>query len=774
MKYLILFSLVFIYSTYNAQGSYKISGRIIDAQSNEAISFASIGLFNSADSVLIKGTVSDSMGHFKFDEIEGLYFIKVEFLGYSAYQIEEFSLSQNISLPEIRLKSSSELLETIEIKGEKSSVEYHMDKRIFNVGKDLTSKGGNATDILGNVPSVNVTASGEISLRGNSGVRILINGKASVLTQNGGLETIPSENIERVEVITNPSAKYDAEGTAGIINIVLKKNKKMGYSSSLQLSGGIPDDNVINYNANLKGDRINFFSNFRYGKHRYEGYGVSERIDFNNNEIVSVLNQNVIRERSRKVLTIYGGGDYYIDSLNTLTLSYYHRNNLSQNSIEYAFTESDSLNMVFSSALENYREPQIASQIELVYEKNFAKKGKNFRLNMQYDFWNDDENERVESHSDIFNEGRSFELRSRDIESSDDFIIQSDLSLPLLNNQLIELGVKGEFRRIDSDYSVWEDEELVDSLNNILQYYESIVGTYLQFGNRVNKWNYQFGLRGEYSYTHSRDLKDEFITDKKYFQIFPSASLNYALSEAAQLQLSYSRRIRRPRFWQLNPFGGIADLRNRRIGNPDLNPMYSNIIEFGSNFSKGKLSFNPVVYAMTSNNIFQNEVNRVEDLLLTKSVNAGREEAIGFELNTSYSATKSIRLRHELNVYAYRQSGLFTISDQSLFSRLNANFRSKNSSIQVSMNFQQGGRNGQFEIKDQYWMNIAANHDFLGERASVSFNVRNVLDSRNNLESIFGEDYRLESENVWAGRRFRVNVTYRLNRNRNHRDRLPD
>lgn len=753
-----------------------LRGKVVEKNSQQPLEFATVILSNPTQPQQLTGATTDQQGQFSLKARPGTYTLRVEFIGFKTYEQTNFVLKNSQQLPTISLREDATALDEVEVIAEKSTTEYKLDKRVFNVGKDLLSKGGSVNDILNNVPSVNVDVEGGISLRGNPNVRILINGKPSVLTNNNGLEQIPSESIEKVEVITNPSAKYDAEGTAGIINIILKKNKKGGFGSSLQLNTGIPDNHGINYNINYKQDKFNLFSNLRYRHMGFNGYSSLNRTDFVNGTPNSYLDRLTSNRTDYRVFNLYLGSDYYINDKNTLTLSYYHRSNVIKNKVDYDIQLRDANRQVTQSFAntENYREPQKANQLEINYVKDFDKKGQKLTVNFQFDWWNDDENETVFERQLLPTAVQS-SLSTRDIESSQDFLFQSDFRLPVHKKSHIEMGIKGEVRFIDSDYTVKDNNIVLDRFTNLLEYHEGIYGAYIQYGNREGKLQYLLGLRAEHSNTGSTDRKGAFETDKKYTNLFPTVHLTYNFSSSNNLQLSYSRRIRRPRFWQLNPFGGYTDRRNYRIGNPDLNPMFTNSFELGSLKRWKKVTINPSVYFQHTTNLFETQVFIAADgALVSKPVNSGTEDRLGAELALRYSPLKWLRLSSEINYFGFQQRGLFNTKDQVWTARLNARMRFKTFSMQSSANYQGARKSGQILTKSNYAVNIGASQDLWGDKASVSLNVNNIFDSRAAQRLITGENYTSQTFTRRMGRTTSLSFIYRFNRTKKDRDRLPD
>ncbi|OSY87467.1 TonB-dependent receptor [Tenacibaculum holothuriorum] len=755
-----------------------IKGKVLEQTSNQPLEFATVILTDSKTNKIIAGETTNENGQYTIKTKKGTYTIKVEFIGFKNKSIENITLSNNQTIPTFFLVEDAEKLDEVEVTAEKSTTEYKLDKRVFNVGKDLISKGGSVTDVLNNVPSVNVDIEGGVSLRGNPNVRVLINGRPSVLTANNGLESIPSETIEKVEVITNPSAKYDAEGTAGIINIVLKKNTKGRFGSSLQLTTGIPDNHRINYNVNYKKEKFNLFSNIGYRYISFSGNGFLNRTNFDNNKnVISFSNRTTNRTRRMNTLNLYFGSDYYINDKNTLTLSYYYRNNLSRNTVDYAFDFLNSSQQVDSRVVtqESYREPQKANQIEFNYVKTFDKKGQKFTLNLQYDFWNDDENEFVKEQQ-VFPTNTAIKtLQSRDVESSKDFLFQSDFKLPITKKSHVEMGVKGEIRNIDSDYKVWDNTVLVDSLDNLLKYNERIYGAYIQYGNRKNKLQYLVGLRAEHANTGSTDRKNQFKTDKSYTDLFPTAHLTYNFTDATNLQLSYSRRIRRPSFWHLNPFGGISDRRNIRVGNPDLNPMYTNSYELGFLKRWKRFTINPSIYYQRTTNVFETLITANSfGALVSKPINSGTEKRYGAELAVRFSPYKWWRLSSEFNYFGFSQRGIYTVDDNAWSTRLNSRMKFSKLTIQYSFNYQGERQSGQVFTEGQYRADLGISKDFWNDKATVTLNMNNIFDSNIRKRLITGEDYTAYRYERPIGRFSSITFTYRFNRTKKDRDRLPD
>ena len=624
-------------------------------------------------------------------------------------------------------------------------------------------------------------AGGGISLRGNNNVRILINGKPSVLTANGGLEQFPADQVAKVEVITNPSARYEASGTAGIINIVLKKNKQGGFGGSLQLTSGIPAHHRANINMNFKTEKFNLFTNVGYRYSNFFGERIRHQSVIRNGQ-TSILDQMEDQKRNDDHRNFYIGGDYYFNKKNTITVSYFKDKIKNTDELDLQYSYSNAAGEIDSviTQFENYSEPQNFNQLEIDYVKTFDKKGQKFTTSIVYDWWNDDENESLTIQNMIPFSEEKINTVTRDIESSKDLLIQADFVSPLKNNGKFEAGFRGEIRRITSDYSATINEEPIFAFNNLLNYDEQIYGAYLQYGQKLNKFNYLLGLRTELSDIGIGDRENKFDDDKNYLGFFPTAHLTYNFSQRMNMQLSYSRRINRPRFWQLNPFGGLSDIRNRFVGNPDLNPMYTDSYELGFLKRWENFTLNPSIYFQHNTDYFQ-FVTEIDENgnFLTFPVNLSHENRGGVEISAIYNPVKWLRLSGEFNYYQFKQVGdyknlNFDTENDNWSARLNSRMKFKKGlTAQGSFRYRARNQSGQFLTKAQYSIDFGISKDLMDDKANLSLNFRNILDSRIESQVVTGENYLLESEGKRMGRRFSATFTYRFNRKKNERDRMP-
>ena len=760
----------------------NIRGKVIEAQTKQPVENAGIIFSSSIDQTFIKGIATNSNGEFSLTIAQGKYNIKIEFISYKPIELENKQIDADIDLGIISLQEDTKLLKSVEVIGEKSTSELNLDKKVFNVGKDLMSNGGNANDILNNVPSVNVDANGGISLRGNAGVRILINGKPSMLSMNNGLQQIPASNIEKVEVITNPSARYEAQGGAGIINIVLKKNSLTGFNGSVQLGAGDPTNSTSNINLSYKKEKFNLFTNF--GLRVRDFFITDERKQTTfNNSIKNVLLQNNVTHRKDDSYNVYVGGDYYIDGNNTLTGSFYHSTLIIDNDIDYNYNYFNTNNVKDSAIyrFEHYKEPKKYNQLELYHVKTFKNKDKKWTTSLQYDFWNDDENQNINQQK-LFPTGNPINnTTSRNIESSNDIFIQSDFTTTFGENGRFETGIRSDLRAIRSDYLAKSNGVLLPQYNNKLNYDENLFSGYFQIGNKIKKFNYLLGLRSELSVIRIADRIGTFKDHKEYINLFPTAHFIYNLQQTIDLQLSYSRRIDRPQFWQLNPFGGLSDTRNLTIGNPDLDPTYTNSFEFALLKKWKQFTITPSIYFSSTKNYFQYVLKQLADgSFLRKPVNLDFEKRYGLEVSTSYNPFSWWRLSLNFNYYGFKQEGEFegkryNSDDKTWTTQINTRIKlPKSLAIESLFSYRGRFQDIQSINKAAYRANIAISKDLFKEKMTFNIAVNNIFNSNIDRQELNTSTFQLESTFRSIRRAVNLGLVYRFNRKKGEKDRLPD
>ncbi len=769
-----------------AQKTHTLRGKVTD-NNNVAIPFANAALYTN-DSTLVTGAVSDDGGNFSIEAKEGQYYLQVSFLSYESKTVANIDLNRNVNLNTVQLSASSQILESVVVQGEKSQMELYLDKRVFQVGKDLSNISGSASEILDNVPSVTVDVEGNISLRGSQNVRILIDGKPSGLagiSTADALRQLQGNLIESVEVITNPSARYDAEGEVGIINIILKKENRQGVNGSFSLNGGYPDNYGASANVNFRRENLNFFTSYGFAYRSGPGRGNSFQ-RFDRPDTTFSYYQFNDRVRSDKSHNLRAGLDYYFNDKNVLTGSFIIRRSNGLNKSENIFHDYDGNDQLAQTVIRNEREeePETNSEISLSYRKDYDRQGRLLTADVKWI-------ENVETENATFTETNvtrdsvGFQ-RSSNTENERNALAQLDYVHPFGEKGRWEAGLKSTLRVIDNDFSV-EDQDtetgawiIKDELNNNLIYTENIHAAYFIIGNEMNRFSWQAGLRGELS-----DIAVELVEDNQkeyqnYFNVFPSAHLSYQFSPDRTVQLSYSYRLSRPRFRELMPFSNYSNNRDIFVGNPNLRPEYTNSIEAGYLVNWESGSFLSSVYYRYRTGVVQ-RIPIIDSVGFTRSfpVNLGTEDAYGLELNLSWNPVRVWRLNTNANFYRAITEGSY--GDDNFFADTYTWTMRTTSRItffdkwdfQTGFNYRAPRETPQGRDKSMYFIDLGLSRDILKGDGTLTFAVRDLLNSRKfrNIVERPEDGYFSERENQWRVRQFLLTFTYRLNMKKESRQR---
>ena len=765
-----------------------LKGIVQDVDSALPLEFATLSLFNSSDSTLVSGALTESGGVFELKVPMGRYYGMVEFIGYENKLVDitvdrEAMLANRgvVDLGTINLANGAIQLDGVEITAERSETIVALDKRIFNVGQDLANRGGTAEDILDNVPSVTVDLDGAVSLRGSAGVRILINGRPSGLAgadNANGLRSIPSNLIERVEVITNPGARYEAEGAAGIINIVLKKDEQSGFNGSFDVNTGYPAQAGVSANVNYRKGNINWFANVGVQYRETEGGGFSFLESQGESE---VLFQEIIQDRNRTGLSnsFRAGVDYYLSDKENITGAFLYRRSDEDNfaTLDYFDFVDDFPGNLITETLRTDDEREDESNLEynVTYHKEYSSRDHKLEATVQYrDDIEAESSDFLETATSFISENiPDIVQRSENEEGEKTWLFQLDFVKPVNEEGQFEVGARSTLRRINNDYTVEQLDNgafsTLAGLSNNFNYDEDIHAVYTIFGNKIGNFSYQGGLRYEFSSVLTELITTNEINDRNYSNLFPSAFLNYELSEGNSLQVSYSRRIRRPRFRDLNPFFTFSDSRNTFSGNPNLDPELTdsyeiNHIKIWENFT------------LTSGLFYRNTRDAIQRILEFNSdgttnrlpQNLATRNDYGAELTFAYSGLNWVRLDGNFNAFRTQVDGgnideSLTADDFTWFARSTARFTFWNkSNLQLRFNYRapvsttQGFRQGIASL------DLGFNKD-LTKDLSLTFSVRDVFNSRKRRSETFGEGFFRESEFQWRARTFNLSFNYRIN-----------
>ncbi|MEM8908615.1 MAG: TonB-dependent receptor, partial [Bacteroidota bacterium] len=753
-----------------SKAKIPVKGIILDAESQTPLEFATVTLFAQSDSSVVTGGIADAKGQFRLEGRPGRFYAKIEFISYQSQwidniRIEKGSLAKdlgNISL----IMDAATLLE-VEVRAEKSQMQMSLDKKVFNVGKDLANRGGSAADILDNVPSVTVDIEGNVELRGSGNVRILVDGKPSGLIgvdNANGLQQLPANLIERVEVITNPSARYEAEGMAGIINIVLRKDKKTGLNGSFDFTAGHPDEYGTAINLNLRKNNFNFFTNYGINYRRSPGNGTRSQI-FNLLSDTSQISDQVRSfDRGGWSNSIRLGADYFFNEKNILTSSFLYKVGRDRNSsaLEYQdFTQigeqSPSL-IGITDRSEEEKENDSTLEYALNYKKNFDRKGQVFTADLTYR--DNTETESSDFTNILLNPDRSLtglpneQQRSSNEESEDQLRLQIDYVHPFSKDNKLEIGGLSSIRNISNNYLVeeffGERWNKIQGLSDDFRYDEDIHALYASYSNKINKLSYQVGIRGEYSKvvtesSVSDPTPRDSINDRNYINPFPSVFVAYELPNQHSVQISYSRRIGRPRFWDLNPFFTFGDERNFFGGNPNLDPEYTNSFELShiKYFDKGSLT-SAIYYRHTTDVIQRIRQFNSDGTTATRPENLATQDDWGLELTYSISPKKWWRFNGNFNFFrSITEGDEFGRADTyTWFGRINNKMTLwKGLDFQTTFNYRAPRETPQGSRRSIWSINLGLSKDIFQKKGALTLGIRDLFNTRKRRWTIDQPDF---------------------------------
>ncbi|KJS05865.1 MAG: hypothetical protein VR77_07040 [Flavobacteriales bacterium BRH_c54] len=775
-------------TTLLAQGggkTYDFSGKVTDAK-GEVLPYVAVAIYKTADSTYVKGVATDMDGKFKIPLPNGNYYAKLSFLSFESKIIPNIEIANKaVEMKKIVMKSSSLALDEFEVVEEKKLMEMDLDKRVFNVDKDITNQGADATEVLNSVPSVDVDIDGNVSLRGSGNVRILINGKPSGMTgmsTSQALKQLQGNQIEKIEVITNPSSRYDAEGEVGIINIILKKDKREGINGSVNVDVGYPSNYGGGFNLNIKKEKINYF--FGYGVNYRESPGTSistQRFFYPDTsfsyESVSKNERNTINHNFR------AGTSYDINEHNSVTLSGSFNAGDADNSVELQYSDYNSLDIPVQVVNRDEVEDKDLSSYDVSfnYRKTFKQKNRLFTIDAQKSGAMDFEDSFIYQKSTDASQNSVQSVFNN--EKSDDWLFQADYVHPYKEGKF-ETGLKSTLRTLTNPYGVGtfndasQQFEALPGFYNDMEYNENIYAAYMMFGNKVKKkFSYQLGVRAEYSdVTTLLKLTDE-ENNRQYFNLFPSVHFSYELKKETSVQLSYSKRIQRPRHWYLLPFFSFSDARNVFTGNPNLNPEFSDSYEAGylKMWKKGSL-LSSVYYRYTTDVITRIIVPDDEGNTIRLPYNLGTRDAYGVEFSGSYDPFKVWSVRGSFNFFREIQEGelnnqRYDADTYTWSTRLNSKWTIKKKvNLQASAFYRAPRQEVQGSDKAMYSLDAGFSFDLLKGKGTITFNVNDIFNTRKWRGTAEGDNFISVNERQWRTRWARLSFSYRINQQKKRQE----
>ena len=783
-----LFTII-IYSqsySYNENKEFIVSGKITDSENSEPLEYATITILDLKDNNVVTGGLSDETGNFKISTKKGIYNILIEYMSFKNKTLENINVYNDLSLGEVQLELNYESLEEVEIIAEETSVEIRLDKKIYTVGKDLSVRGGTANDVLDNIPSVSTDLDGNILLRGNDAARILINGKPSRLVgiNSTFIKQLPADAIEKVEVITSPSARYEAEGSGGIINIILRKSKKLGLNGSLSANTGDPKANSLSSNINYRNGKINFFnSSSIYDRLRPgNSSGITEY--YNGDNPSTFFSENRYRERDSRGYFFNNGFEWYIDDNTSLVSSFYYNEFKSDNLESNTINELDENSNILNSITQNDMEDDVDNNREynINFERKFNDDGQKITIDFQY------ENSK-EWENSIIDEDQIISESIYENISSESYLVQSDYVLPIGENKQFEAGIRISNEDDITDYRVFDNINggFIEDLNqsNLFQYKEKISAVYTQYGVKVeDKYSFLFGLRVENTLKNVNQLTIQDFTKIDDTGLFPTFNFGLEISENETLTFGYNRRIRRPWSRFVNPFPTkISPILIWR-GNPYLDPTYSNNLDIGY-LKRFESSFtvNTSAYFQKSTNSINTiieetgefaEINGVDVPIVERfPINLSTNERFGFELNLSYRKGRNWNINSNFNLFQNKVEGTY---NNIVYDNKNVSwsFRLNNKLTlpgkiewQTRMNVRGPNETAVSKSEGDFSIDLAFSKELFKDKATLTLNIRDLLDQRGWRNETFNENFYNDFEFRWSQRSATLNLTYRFNQKKN-------
>ncbi len=775
----------------------KIKGIVMDGELGGPLEFVTVQVKAKGSDKIVLGSVTGSDGNYTIGGLKkGEYVVTFSYIGYEevSKNISISSDNQILSLGELTLAEDANQLGEVEVVAKRPQMRFEIDRKVFDATQDIAAEGGSASDLSSNIPSVEVDNEGSVSLRGNSSVTIWINGKASGLTADNQadiLDMMPAGDIKQVEVITNPSARYSPEGTAGIINIILKDDRKPGYYGSVKVGADTDGGYQASGNINYSSSKVDAYANLNYRNREFKGGGITSRLNTTDNSFLDQTNDS-----KRQHNNWFGrfGATWHITKSDDLAFNVTGMTGGGDNSenIHYNSIDSQKNTIYTSDRITSGDSDMKMYNLELNYVHKFSENS-NIDLMVSNNQWRRD-GMNIFRQSTVYTDPSQtanplYQTQENDIKDKT-WEVQADYTNKISDMARIEAGYKGTFLRNASPVDTYtgttaEDIRQDESLYNRFLYNQDVHALYMTYGGKWNKLSYQAGLRGEYWRvdTRSLDFDQEFngkaseTFEKDYFKLFPSAFISYALPKNNELQVNYTRRLRRPWGGQLNSFRNISDASNISFGNPELTPEYSHSFEL--NYIKSWESGHTLSlsgYYRSTDDVIQRIrfLNMEDNVMYTTSENVAKSQASGLEIVGKDKLFKILDLTTTVNLYYSKLDGFSYLpqgaetpvigdTDESFAwnVRMIANLSLPwGVSLQGTGNYNSKQLMAQGHREPNYSVDLGLRKSFLSDKLTLSINARDLLDSRKFRTVTAGDGFWQDSENWRGGRRVGFTLTY--------------
>ncbi|MCB0281760.1 MAG: TonB-dependent receptor [Calditrichaeota bacterium] len=788
---LLAFSLINVWANETKPKSgIELRGFVLDAQTDHPISYANVLLFSSDDQKQVNGIATDDDGLFRLEGNKpGSYFLEIHFIGYQTKTVNNITLNSEkdaVNMGEIIIEPDLMSTDNIEVEAARSPVTYQIDKKVINVSEQLTASSGTAVDILENVPSVTVDIEGNVSLRGSSNFTVLVDGRPTILEPNDILQQISAASLENIEIITNPSAKYNPEGTAGIINLVMKKNDKIGMHGIVEGNGGYRNRYGAQVIGDYKTDKYQFTLDVGYNQRAHYGDEIERNIT-TQNEISSFRNSNGSNEHEGNRFRVRGEIGVEMSSADYFSFGGSFQDRENNNHSDVSFLEWTDLFPEQIKQSSNTFRSRGGNEYELYmnYDHKFNNSGHILKAEAQYEAGNGEELTRTE----LLNNDNSISNGTKTTEDGPDKELQLklDYTLPFDADTKFEAGYQNELDYSDELTGYYEYDtqlqqyDFIDAFSNHVKYKRNEHALYSLFASKNGSFGYQLGLRAEYTDRNIELVEqgNNFVIDR--WDYFPSLHSSYEFSNGNQVMASYTRRIDRPRGWYLEPFETWMDAYNVRTGNPALKPEYIDSYEAGYQAVLGKTVFSAEFY----HRVNHNKIERLrsvyaENITLHTLDNVGTDYASGSELMLNFDPFRDWNVNLMGNLYNYQIKGV--IFDEA-FSResFNWNVRFNNrfklwssAQLQLNLSYNSASVSSQSEQEGVFYTHLALRQDFFNKALTATLQVRDLFGTSNYENVSRGPDFYTYRKYTREAPQITLNIRYFINRQNNDRTKNRD
>jgi outer membrane receptor protein involved in Fe transport len=764
----------------------KIKGKIVDGETKEVMEYANVAVYNQQDSKLVTGGITNESGNFEISGLPpGQYYVQANFIGFAVTKVDDVKISPNSSMVDlgtISLAVDRTRVAEVNVIAEQNRVEYKIDKKVINVTNDINAAGGSAVTVLENTPSVEVDIDGNVSLRGSSSFTVLIDGRPSVLSGSDALKQIPSSAIQNIEIITNPSVKYDPDGMAGIINVVMKKNVLSGINGVVNVNLGTGEKYGADVLVNYKTKKYNVLFGANWNDNTDYGKMKSTRETYSG-DTINYLNTEGRRDNTRGGSQIKGGFDYYFSDNTSANIS--------------AEVGTFKFNAFGGGNLHEYQDP---GNYDLYSIQNNVSGRDGIYLSTTASFltkFNEDATHKLEGSFNFRNrDGSSDEsidetisdaqftpsdnYLSRIITSenstSDDYRLKIDYTLPLNEGDKFEAGYQSRMEHENEDFKFTQYDPISNSFvtnpkyTSDMIFKEDIHALYSTYSGNIKAIQYVVGIRGEYT---NRVIDHNAAESKKYvldrFDFFPSVHLSYEMTDQSELMASYSRRINRPDGRDLDPFPQYINQYTVRQGNPELKPEYTDSYELSYMRKYGTSFVSVESFYRTTNDLMTRIQDQQGDIMFMTMDNLNRDQSLGGEIMANVNATKWLLLNASFTLYNYKLMGDVageSIDRQSTnySARLNGTVKfSPDSRFQLTGFYRGPSVSAQGEQKGMAFLNMSYRQDFMKKKLTATLSLRDLLGTMKMEGSSAGDGFKSTFKMQREPRVLMLTLSYKIN-----------